>query len=238
MSIPDAAVRMTGIVKHYGGLRPLRVAALSVGPRERVAIAGLDGAAAEVLVNLVTGASLPDAGEMGVQGQATTAITDADQWLSGLDRFGIVSARAVLLEELTLAANIAMVFTLSIEPIADHVMAGVRQLADEVGIDAGLLNTPLGGVDSEVKARCHLARALALHPRLLVLEHANAVAGGAAIAFAGLVARVSARRSLPVLALTADEAFGRAVATRVFTLEPATGELRDRSGWRSWLLRS
>ena len=238
MSAPDAAVRMAGVVKHFGGLRPLRVSALSVGPRERVALVGLDAAAAEVFVNMVTGASLPDQGEITVHGRATSAITDADQWVASLDEVGIVSRRAALLEDLTLAANIAMVFTLSLDPVPDDVLASVRQLADEVGLDAGLLHRPLHGADAGVKAQCHLARALALNPRLLVLEHANAVAGDAAAAFADLVVRVSFRRLLPVLALTADETFGRAVATRVYRLDPATGELRARSRWRRWFRRS
>ena len=49
-----------GVSKHYGGLRPLRLAALAVGPGDRVAITGLDAPAAEILVNLLTGATLPD----------------------------------------------------------------------------------------------------------------------------------------------------------------------------------
>jgi ABC-type branched-subunit amino acid transport system ATPase component len=97
------ALSFAGVVKDYRGLRPLRVAALDVAPRERVAIAGLDVAAAETFINLATGAGLPDEGEVRVMGQATSAITDGDAWLVSLDRFGIVSHRAVLLEESTVA---------------------------------------------------------------------------------------------------------------------------------------
>jgi hypothetical protein len=43
---------------------------------------------------------------------------------------------------------------------------------------------------------------------------------------------VAARRGIALLALSADQAFARAVATRVLTLEPSTGRLEERR--RSW----
>ena len=55
-----AAIEVHAVRKSYGGLRPLRVAHLSVAPAERVALGGFDAAAAEVFTNLLTGAALPD----------------------------------------------------------------------------------------------------------------------------------------------------------------------------------
>jgi ABC-type branched-subunit amino acid transport system ATPase component len=57
----EPAIQITGLRKNYGALRPLRIASLAVAPGERVAIGGIDAAGAELMVNLVTGASLPDA---------------------------------------------------------------------------------------------------------------------------------------------------------------------------------
>ena len=68
-------------------------------------------------MNLVTGYSLPDHGEVRVLGRPTSAIVNGDEWLASLDRFGIIRARRVLLEGATLEQNIAMVFTLEIEPV-------------------------------------------------------------------------------------------------------------------------
>ena len=94
-----------GVTKAYGGLRPLRVANLAVKVGERVALSGLDAAAAEVFVNLATGSGLPDQGEVRVMQQATSAIVDGDAWLASLDRFGIVSHRAVLLDNVSVAVD-------------------------------------------------------------------------------------------------------------------------------------
>jgi len=62
-------LEVIGLVKDYGGLRPLRVRGLTVRPRDVVVLSGLDAIAAEVLTNLVTGATLPDAGEIRVFGR-------------------------------------------------------------------------------------------------------------------------------------------------------------------------
>ena len=47
-------LEITGVRKHYAGLRPLRMKDLRVAAGERVAISGLDAAAAELFINLIT----------------------------------------------------------------------------------------------------------------------------------------------------------------------------------------
>lgn len=233
-----AVLEIDRLRKHGGTLRQVRIAQFRLEPGERVAIVGPDAQAAEILVNLVTGATLPDQGEIRVFGRATAAITDADDWLATLDRFGMVSSRAVLLDGLSLAQNIAMAFSLSIDPIADGVMAAVRRLSVEVGVSADDLDTRLADLPVATKTRCHLARALAANPAVLMLEHANALLSpGEHPGFAKTISRVVRRRRMAVFALTTDERFARAVAGRVLKLDRASGVLLDVSGWRRWLGR-
>ncbi len=139
-----AVLEIEGLRKHYAGLRPLRVQQLSVASGERVAVDGFDGPAAELLVNLVTGATLPDEGVVRTFGRSTAEIASGDEWLASLDRFGIVSDRAVLLEASTLAQNLAMPFTLEIDPVAPHTLATVTALAGDCGISVEWL-TATGG---------------------------------------------------------------------------------------------
>lgn len=230
----DTVLHLQRVTKHYGGLRPLRVAELSVRAGDRVAVVGIDGPAAEILVNLLTGASLADEGRVRLFGRDTSGITDADDWLASLDRLGIVSARAVLLDDLTVAQNVATAFTLSIDPVADAVMADVRRLAAETGIAEAHLARRVAELPPDLNARCHLAKAVALNPSLLVLEHANALAPADTVAFGRTIGAVAGSRGLSLVVLTADESFARAAAARVLALDPATGALRERSGWRRW----
>lgn len=233
MTPEGPVLEVSRVVKAYGGLRPLRVERLAVGASERVAVTGLDAPAAEVFVNLITGAALPDEGEVRVDGRSTASIADGDEWLASLDRFGIVSSRAVLLEEMTLAQNLSMPFTLEIDPVPPEIRSRVAALAAECGIAADWLDVRAGAAPPAVLVRAHVARGIALHPRLLVLEHPTAhVEPADREPLAADIARVSAQRALASLVLTMDQAFARTWGDRVLRLNAATGALRQEGkGW-------
>lgn len=200
---------------------------LSIEAGERVALSGLDAGAAEVLVNLVTGASLPGEGEVFVLDRSTASISDGEAWLEWLDRFGIVSPRAVLLDAATLLQNLAMPITLEIDPVQPDVAARVVQLAREAGIDEEYLERPIAALDAGIRMRAHLVRAVALEPALLILEHPTAGLGpGEGKAFGEIVARVAGARTLATLIVSEDEAFSTAAATRRLALHGATGDLK------------
>jgi putative ABC transport system ATP-binding protein len=225
--VGQVVCRITNVRRAYNGLRPLRVNDLSIAAGERVAVSGLDAGAAEVLVNLVTGASLPDEGAVLVLGESTASISDGEAWLASLDRFGIVTPRAVLLDAATLLQNLAMPITLDIEPVQPDVAARVAGMARAAGIDEKWLERPVAALDPAIQIRAHLARALALDPSLLILEHPTArLAAGEGRAFGEVVARVAAARSLATLIISEDEAFSTAAATRRLALNGATGELK------------
>jgi ABC-type transporter Mla maintaining outer membrane lipid asymmetry ATPase subunit MlaF len=227
-------VEMTAVRKTYGAMRPLRIQSLSVVPAERVAIAGIDAAAAELMVNLITGAAVPDEGEVRVFGRRTSDVTDGEEWLSSLDRFGIVSDRAVLLEGATLAQNLALPFTLEIDPVSAATRERLVRLANECGIAPEWLDQPAAAVPPEVRVRAHLARAIALGPDLLLMEHPTATLPiPERRSFGEIVQRVCEPRALTTLMFSMDAEFAAAAAGRLLTLAPATGALKDRSrrGW-------
>ena len=220
-------LQIVNLRRAYNGLRPLRLNGLTIAEGERVAVSGLDAGAAEVLVNLVTGASIPDEGEVVVFGRGTASIADGDEWLASLDRFGIVTPRAVLLDAASLLQNLAMPLTLDIEPVPPDVAARVMQLARDAGIEARWLDRPIAALDAAVRARAHLARAVALDPALLIMEHPTAgLAAGEGQAFGEVVASVAGARRLTTLIISEDVNFSAAAATRRLALQGATGELK------------
>lgn len=231
----DILVSLTEVRKDYHGLRPLRVERLELREGASLAIVGFDRAGAEVLVDLITAASLPDAGEVHIFGKPTHSITDSGNWLRELDHFGIVSERAVLLEQLTVEQNLVLPLSLELDGIPDSVRARVRELADEVGIATDALAHPLSRLDASGRLRVRLGRALALNPRVLLAEHPNAtLSPSESPAFAADFARILKGRRMATLVLTADRMFAGAVAEQVLTLQPATGELKGSAGWRRW----
>jgi len=76
----EPILEMRRVIKSYNALRPLRIAQLSIVAGARVAVAGIDAPGAEVMLNLVTGASLPDEGEVRVFGRTTSEVSDGDEW--------------------------------------------------------------------------------------------------------------------------------------------------------------
>lgn len=235
MAAPDPVISLRSVVKDYRGLRPLRIERLDVAEGQSVALTGFDQTTAEVLVSLITGAITPDSGTVVVFGQPTREIADAAAWLKGLDRFGILSDRAVLLDQLTAEQNLAIPFSLDLEDMDASLRLRVRKLGEHVGLDAHDLARGVGVLGGIARQRVRLGRALALEPRVLLVEHPNASLSGDELPeFAADLAQVVAARKLTTLVLTADRTFAHAMALQILELNAATGALKSSSGWRSW----
>jgi ABC-type sulfate/molybdate transport systems ATPase subunit len=231
----DPLVELRNISQEYHGLRPLRIQQLELRQGQSLALLGFDLPMAEVLVNLITGTTLPGTGDVRVFGRATSDITTTDAWVATLDQFGLISERAVLVEQLTVEQNLALPITLEIDDMSVELRARVRALAEEVALPATVLREPTGTLPPALKLRLRLGRALALAPRVLLAEHPNAsLTADEAPGFAADLARVIGGRHIAALILTADRTFASAVADEVLTLEPATGALKAVSGWRRW----
>jgi putative ABC transport system ATP-binding protein len=174
----------------------------------------------------MTAAMRPDKGSVRLFGRSTEAIDDYDAWLGMLDGFGLLTERAVLLDQFSVAQNLALPLTLAIDPISPAVVPAVEALADEVGIAKADLSRAVRGADPTVLQRVRLARALALGPRLIVAEHPTASLPREAVTtFARDLARIVGRRGAGLLAISADREFVKALGGTALTLDPKTGVL-------------
>jgi predicted ABC-type transport system involved in lysophospholipase L1 biosynthesis ATPase subunit len=228
-------LELSAVQKDYQGLRPLRIRELQVGAGEHVAVVGIDRPAAETLVNLITGVILPDAGSINVFGRSTAAIADADDWLATVDRFGIVSERAVLLDQLSVLQNLVLPFSLEIDNPLPDVLDRAAALGEVVGLSASLEH-PVHHLDGEGRFRLRLGRALALDPAVVLFEHPTADVDRSRVAtLASDLRRVVAEGGRAALSLTADQTFAEASATRVLALDAASGRLT--AGTRGWFRR-
>jgi predicted ABC-type transport system involved in lysophospholipase L1 biosynthesis ATPase subunit len=225
--VKEEALAIAGVTKDYRGLRPLRIERLELAVGDHVAILGLDPPAVGVLVDLVTGVTLPDRGDVRIFGRSSASIASGDEWLQLADRFGIVSDRAVLLEALTTIQNLALPFSLDIEPPSDDLRARATVLANEVGLAPEAWDRPVGELDAVDRLRIRVGRAVALDPAVLILEHPTADVPGTTVeALARDIRRVAEGRGAATITLTADQTFATAVAGRVLKAEPSTGKLR------------
>jgi predicted ABC-type transport system involved in lysophospholipase L1 biosynthesis ATPase subunit len=226
-------IRLSAIVKTYPALRPLRIAEFSVTPADRVVLSGLDETAAEMLVYLVTGAALPDEGAVEIDGRNTREIATDTEWLSSLDRFGIVTRRAVLLDTMSVAANLALPLTLSIDPMSAETLARAAKDAADVGLDPARLHGPMQALSNEERLRVHLARAAAGGPRVVMLEHPTAALDQAAESarFGETLRAFSDTRGFGWIAISEDRAFAEATGGTRLRLDAASGEIRKAGGF-------
>jgi len=236
MADVDLLIEIAGVTKDYRALRPLRIQRLTLHEGESIALLGFDAAMAEVLVNLITGAQLPDEGEVRVFGRPTISITAVDDWVTELDRFGLISTRAVLVDQFTAEQNLALPLTLEIDNLPEAIRTEVGQLAFEVGLSLEELTVRTAELAPSAQLRLRVGRALALRPRVLLAEHPNALIPPEETSrFASDLARITEQRGIAALVLTADPAFARAVAPRVLEVQLSTGALVEkRFGLRRW----
>jgi len=171
-----------------------------------------------------------------VFGRSTTSITAVDDWVTELDRFGLISTRAVLVDQFTAEQNLALPLTLEIDPLSEVIRTEVNQLASEAGLSAEELSLQTAALTPTAQLRLRIGRALALRPRVLLAEHPNALLPREESSrFASDLARITKQRGIAALVMTADPAFARAVTGRVLELQPATGALLEkRFGLRRW----
>lgn len=209
----DPVLHLSGVSKAHGGLRPLRIDRLTLAPGGQLALVGLDGPGAEILINLLTGASLPDRGAIRVFGKSTAEIADGPAWLASL-------------EALSVAQNLALPFSLDVDPLPDAMRRRAMALAIEVGLADADLDRRTGELGPSGSARVRFARALALEPGLVLAEHPTAaVPRGDVNRLARDVGALLRGRAVAALILTTDEAFAEAVAPRVGRLDPASGRI-------------
>jgi predicted ABC-type transport system involved in lysophospholipase L1 biosynthesis ATPase subunit len=229
---PAPLIEIAGLSKDVGEPGPLRVRRLTVHAGDRLAISGLTAAAAETLINLITGASVPDEGTVRVAGRDTRDIATDTDWLQSLDRFGIVTHRAVLIGALTIADNLALPLTLSIDPISAETRAAVEVLAHRAGLSPERLGEKASTLTAGELVRVHLARALASEPALLLLEHPTGAVRDRALqdALGRTLADATAASGTGWLALSDDLVFLRAARAVRWTID-AEGTLRRSSFW-------
>lgn len=226
----EPVIELSDVSKMYGGLRPLRIRQLSIAAGERVGLAGFDVTTAEVFVNLVTGSTLPETGQVRVFGRATSDITDSDEWLRQVDRFGIVSERIVLLDQYSIVQNVAMALTLELGRLPDDARGQAVALARDAGLDD--LDRPVAGLPTAARHRVRLARSLAAAPSVLLVEHPRAGLDDAdVVPLAADLRRAAAARGIAVVVLAADPAHARPFVDRVARLNAATGDLVEDRWW-------
>jgi len=193
--VAGEVLRVVDVWKRFGGVQALRGVSLSVGEGERVAVIGPNGSGKTTLFNVITGFVKPDHGRVYVCGVDVTGEPPYRVAARGVARtFQLVKPfKGMTVLENVVAAALSR--TGSVEEAEEEArrVLDMVGLSGKAGVRAELLNLP-------EKKRLELARALALRPRILLLDEVMAGLRPREIEFiVGLLKRLSREEGVAVV---------------------------------------
>jgi len=166
-----AALEVTDVAKSYGSLSVLGSVSLAVAAGEAVGVVGPNGAGKTTLLDLLTGTGRCDAGRVLLQGRDVTRLPPPTRARMGLGRTFQVPRP---LANLTVFEN-ALVGATRAAGLRGRAAYGAAYEALALTGMAGQANTRAGSLRLLDRKRLELARALAMRPRVLLLDE---IAGG------------------------------------------------------------
>jgi sulfate/thiosulfate transport system ATP-binding protein len=160
------AIEVRNIVKTFGSFAALDNVDLKVADGELLALLGPSGSGKTTLLRIIAGLDWPDAGEVTIHGENALTRGASER------QVGFVFQHYALFRHMTVFENVA--FGLRVQPRAIRkdeatIRARVKELLDLVQLD-WLANRYPSQLSGGQRQRIALARALAIEPRILLLD--------------------------------------------------------------------
>jgi branched-chain amino acid transport system ATP-binding protein len=180
--VADAVLRIESLTKNFGGLRVTDDVTLDVMPGELHAVIGPNGAGKTTLINQISGLLAPDAGRILFDGEDVTGLPVHARATRGLARsFQITSIlpRFSVLENVALAVQARRGTSFRFFGTAadeEELNAPALAALAQVGL-AERADAPAGELSHGEKRALELAIALAMEPKLLLLDEPMAGTG-------------------------------------------------------------
>lgn len=160
-------LQVSNLTKRFGGLTAVRDAEFTVQAGEVMGLLGPNGSGKTTMMNLISGNLKPDAGKVVLAGRDITAHRPHLIARGGIARtFQLVR----VIGDMSAAENVTAGLAFRADPLwGAQATAEAGRLLERVGLDgrAAILASEMTYVDQK---RLELARALALSPRLLLLD--------------------------------------------------------------------
>jgi putative ABC transport system ATP-binding protein len=148
----------------------LVIDSLEIGHGEKVAIVGPSGSGKTTLLNLIAGISVPDSGNLNIDGVEVGSLTDSQRRDFRISKIGMVFQQFELIDYLTAYDNLLLPFAINatLHPSANNRRVALR-LATAMGIGDKLNRRPAKLSQGE-QQRVAVGRALINQPDLILAD--------------------------------------------------------------------
>ena len=165
----EPLLAVSGVSKHFLGLRAVDEVSLSVQKGEIVSIIGPNGAGKTTLFNLLTGQLAPTSGEVRLRGEQINRLAPHDRAQLGMGRTFQIVKPLVALNALENVMIGAFMRHRSLSVARDKAMT----VLERVGL-AQHARRRAGDLTLSERRRLEVARALALEPEIMLLDEVMA----------------------------------------------------------------
>ena len=177
VAIEDVTMALSGISKSYAGVLALTDVSVELRAGQVHALLGENGAGKSTLMAVASGSTRPDTGTITFQGQPVAHLTPGAAMALGI---AIVHQHPALLPDMTVAENLRVALPAQFLRFAGDEESSMRKLLDGVGSSAHLKDR-VGSLSVAQRHLLELAKALAMKPRLLILDEPTAPLGKDAV---------------------------------------------------------
>jgi len=180
VALVTAQLALHDVSKHFGGVRAVSGVSVEVPPGEIISIIGPNGAGKTTLLNMISGFYHPDTGRITLEGDDVTHLSPSRVARRGVARTfqNIALFRGMtVVDNLMLGRHVHMrngVFRSLLywgpgqrEEVANRKV--VEDIIDFLEIEA-IRKRPVSSLPYGLQKRVELGRALALHPKILLLD--------------------------------------------------------------------
>lgn len=220
-------MKMTSISKNYSGVPALKDVSLEIRAGEVHALLGENGAGKSTLMNVATGTVAPTAGKIIIDGKEFDELTPS---LAASLGIAIVHQHPAVLPDLTVLENFLVALPRSVFKGKGSPTQVVNELLDRVGLSL-LLSQRMENLTVAQKHLVEIAKALAVNPRILVLDEPTAPLGQDSVELLFDLVETAVENGTAVIYITHRLAEVRRVAQTVTVLRDgltrATSAVKD-----------